>query len=354
MANPNIYDIAKLAGVSPATVSRVLNGNNIVKQATKEKVLSIIEAEGYKPNIFARNLSNGDSNTIAFVVPDIDNQFFIKLLHGITAVAMDANLNVCMYDTCEDVEREHKVLSSISTEMIKGLIIIPVSEENAETKEKLEQYEDQGVPVVLIDRDVIGCGFDGVFSDDIHGSEEAVECLIKQGHKNIAIITGPQTSRPGRERYKGYERALEKAGIAINPQYVVDGAFRVYESYNAMKSLMQLSPRPTAIFTSNNLSTLGCLKYLKEHGMRLIEDISIVGFDDIPELTYTDISLSVVTRPVYELGCEAMNLLKLRFSEDALPVRDRSIVRRHTAKTQLIRRGSEMFREFEGGLGENT
>lgn len=341
LSSNNIYDIASLAGVSPATVSRVLNGNKNVKEATKKKVLAIIEQEGYKPNTLARNLSKKDSNTIAFVVPDIDNNFFIKLLQGITSIAIDLGLNVSMYDTNEDVEREQQVLSSLSAEMIKGIIIIPVYQESIESKEKLENFEKNGVPIVLIDRDLIGSGFDGVFSDDINGTEEAIECFIDAGHKSIAIITGPLTSRPGRERYEGYKKALEKNNIPFRSDYVVNGGFRVQESYQAMQTLMKVKPKPTAIFASNNLTTLGCLKYMKENGMKLGKDISIISFDDIPELTYTDISLTAVTRPVYELGCDAMNLLSIRFNESLMPERARNIIRRHTVRTEIIKRGSE-------------
>jgi len=342
-----IYDIAKAANVAPSTVSRVINGNKNVKQSTREKVEAIIKEAGYTPNVLARNLSVGDSNTIAFVVPDIDNQFFTTLLHGITDMAMEIDANVFMFGTDENIEREQKVLSSLTSEMIKGIIIIPVLEENRTTKEKLTKFEESGIPVVLIDRDVIGSGFDGIFSEDSNGSAQAVELLIAEGHSNIAIITGPLTSYPGRERFKGYERALADNNITLNQEYVVNGGFRVQESYNAMKKIMQLEPRPTAIFTSNNLTTLGCLKYMKEHNMHIYEDISLVGFDDIPELTYTDINLTVVTRPVYKMGCDAMNLLKMRFPGSELSEGDRGIVRRHLVKTQIIKRGSEKYRPFE-------
>jgi len=239
------------------------------------------------------------------------------------------------------------VLNSLTAEMIKGLIIIPVVEEDRETKEKLTMFEERGIPVVLIDRDVVGYGFDGVFSEDSIGSACAVECLINEGHRDIAIITGPLTSRPGRERFEGYKRALVDNDIQLNHDYVACGGFRVQESYNAMKTLMQVKPRPTAIFTSNNLTTLGCLKYMKEHGMRISEDISLVGFDDIPELAYTEISLTVVTRPVYEMGRDAMHLLRTRFPDGELADMHRDIVRRHQVKTKLIMRGSERLNTLQ-------
>jgi len=347
MSQSNIYDIAKAAGVSPATVSRVLNDNRHVKQSTKEKVLAVIEKTGYRPNALARNLSTGEASTIVFVVPDIDNHFFIKILQGITDVAMDCGYNVCMYDTGEDAEREKKVLSSLSAELIKGLIVIPVLEENLDTKEQLTLFEKRGVPVVLLDRDISGSEFDGVFSDDINDSLQAVECLIAEGHRNIATITGPLTTRPGRERYEGYKRALEKFDIPRNPDYVVNGSFQLQEAYEAMEKLMQVTPRPTAIFTTSNMTTLGCLRYMKDHGIRMCHDISIVGFDDVHLLLDVDMMQTVMSRSEYMLGSEAMRLLNLRFAEGILPEIERGIVRRHTVKTQLVKRGSEKFHSFE-------
>jgi len=336
-----IYDVASKAGVGPATVSRVINGGKNVKKSTMEKVMQVIEETGYVPNTLARGLSKGSSNNIAFVVPDIDNQFFITLLHGISDMARECDSNVFMFDTSEKVEWEHRVLDSLSSEMIKGLIIIPAVEEDRQTRDKLLSFDGRGVPVVLIDRDVVGQSFDGVFSEDRNGSAEAVECLIAEGHRKIAIITGPLTSRPGRERLEGYKNALLDNGIEINDEYIVNGAFRVSESYNAMEKLMQAKDKPTAIFASNNLTTLGCLKYMKEHNLSICKDISLVGFDDIPELTYTDVSLTVVTRPVYDMGRNAMHLLSLRLLNENTEGLDRDIVRRHQVKTKLISRGSE-------------
>ena len=339
----NIYDVAKVAGVSPSTVSRVLNGNTNVKASTREKVLAIIEGHNYVPNTAARNLSTGGSQTIAFIVPDIENPFFSKVLHGITDRAAECEYNVFMFGTDESCEREHKALESLNAETIKGIIIIPVSEEDKKTRDMLERFEERNIPIVLLDRDTDGGSFDGVFSEDSTGSARAVECLIGEGHKDIAIITGPITSRPGRERLKGYKKALEAHGLAINPAYIVDGNFREEESYIAMQKLMALDAKPTAILASNNMTTLGCLKYMKENALRLGQDISLIGFDDIPELVYTDVALTVVTRPNYEMGCEAMNLLGQRFLEKAAPNGGRGVLHRSIVMTELVKRGSEKF-----------
>ena len=352
MAKSNIYDIAKAAGVSPSTVSRVLNSNKHVKQTTREKVLAVIEENKYRPNALARNLSTGEASTIVFIVPDIDNHFFIKILQGISDVAMECGYNVCMYDTDEDVGREKKVLSSLSPELIKGIIVIPVLEDNDETKQQLILFEERGIPVVLLERDIAGSGFDGVFSDDCNASLSAVECLINEGHRNIAAITGNLATSSGRERFEGYKKALEKFGIPFNADYVVEGNFRLQEAYDAMETLMKLTPRPTAIFTASNMTTLGCLRYMKEHGMRMCRDISIVGFDDVHLLLDVDMMQTVMSRSEYMLGSESMRLLNTRFTEGILPEVDRGIVRRHTVKMQLEKRGSEKFRDFENDLDE--
>ena len=342
----NIYDIAKEAGVSPATISRVLNGNQHVKKSTRDKVSEIIKNNGYIPNVAARSLSVGQSQTIAFLVPDVENPFFGKILHGITDKTIENDYNVFMFGTNESSEREHKILTSLSAERVKGIIIIPVSEADCETKRLLSQFEQHGVPVVLIDRDIKGGDFDGIFSEDENGVFEAIELFIKEGHQDIGIISGPPTSRPGLERLKGYYRALDVHGISTKNEYIVDGCFRLHESYLAMKALMELERPPSAVFASNNMTTLGCLKYMKEHGMRLQRDISIVGFDDIPELEYADMHLTVVERPVYQMGCEAMDILENRFASKKDIDRQRWVVCRNYVKTCLVKRGSEKIDKF--------
>lgn len=345
----NIYDIAKEAGVSPATVSRVLNNHKNVKEETRNKIQEVIKGKNYSPNTIARNLSVGTSRNIAFMVPDIENPFFSKILHGISDRAMDNDYNVFMFGTAENTAREHKILDSLKIEMMKGLIIIPVSEADRETAERLKEFEEQGVPVVLIDRDVRNARFDAVFSEDMEGACEAVECLIEEGHKKIGIITGPDTSRPGHERLKGYKRALANNGISLNKDYIICGNFMEDESYEAMKQLLDLEGPPTAVFTSNNMTTLGALRCLKERQMKLGADISVVGFDDIKELAYTDIHLTAVTRPVYEMGCEAMRILERRFRKAEGVEEEKLIIQRNLVKTWLIKRGSEKHKDLSGG-----
>ena len=193
----NIYDVAKEANVSVATVSRVLNNHKNVKESTRKKVMDVIKGKDFVPNSAAKNLSMGESRNIALIVPDIENPFFAKLLHGLSDQAIEFGYNVFMFGTDEDTERELQILESLKSELLRGLVMIPVSEDSENTKVLLNRFREASAPVVLIDRDVRGGDFDGVFSQDDEGAFNAVECLIKAGHRKIAIIRGPDTRDTG-------------------------------------------------------------------------------------------------------------------------------------------------------------
>lgn len=337
----NIYDIATEAGVSPTTVSRVLNEKDNVKDSTRQKVLAVIAGKEYRPNPIAQHLSTGDSRTIAFLAPDIDNAFFSKILHGISDYAYKHDLSVSMYGTDENLQREHRILETLKSGVVRGLIITPISAMDKKTASLLRELKASGIPVVLVDRDIQGMNFDGVFSNDEKTAKEAVRCLIDAGHKKIAIIAGSKTSKPGENRLTGYKEALAEAGIALREEYIVNGFFHEKESYEAAKILMQLPDPPTAVFSSNNLSTLGCLRYLWEQGLCIGKDISLVGFDDIRELRSTNIQLTAVDRPIYEMGYEAMHILMLRFDQPEECSQENYRLKRYTMDGWLIKRGSE-------------
>lgn len=337
----NIYDIAKKADVSPATVSRVLNGNQRVREDTRKRVQKIIEESNYVPNSLARSLSVGDTRNIAFLAPDIENPFFCKILHGLSDTANQYGYNVFMYGTNDDSDVEHRILEGIRKEMVRGVVIIPVADDDKVTSNLLNNLENNQVPVVLLDRDMRNAHFDGVFSDDCDGTKEAIACFFKEGHEKIAIVTGDQNTRPGRERLKGYRKALKEAGIKETPEYIVNGHFKEKESYKACGRLMNLKNPPTAIFTSSNMTTLGCLRYMKDHGIRVGRDIALIGFDEIYELNCTDIELTVIDRPIYEMGCAALELFEYNFKALNNEKRSKILKRTDLVKTQLILRGSE-------------
>lgn len=337
----NIKDIAEKAGVSAATVSRVLNNSGPVKEETKERILKIMEEGNYVPSAVARSLSTGNMvKNIGFMVPDINNPFFSMLAKGVINAANECGYNLFLFGTDENVENERKMLKTVQELRLCGLLMAPVSE-YAEQNQSL--LMNMNIPIVMIDRDIEGCEFNGVFTDDRESAYDAVTALIEAGHTKIAQIIGPQTNRPGRTRYCGYRDALEKYDIPVNMDYVVPGYFRIEGGYEAMKKLMELPEPPTAVFSANNLMTVGILKYMNEHGLKIGKDISLIVFDDIEVLKYTESNLSAVSRPVIEMGYEAMSLLEKKISQT-----EKSEVKKVISlKSRLVLRGSEKLEDMK-------
>lgn len=315
----NIKELAKEIGVSIATISRVINNSGYVSEETRKKVVQAIEDYQYVPNAIARSLSTKDSRSIGVIIADIENEFFSAIISGINEVAEKNGYNIHFMGSGESIQSEHKFLETVEKQRLAGVIMTPISEEDNITRGKLIKMQENGVPVILVDRDITRAKFDGVFVDNIAGASDGVEELIKAGHSKIAIITGPDTSKPGKERLQGYIRAMNKAGLPISESYIVSGDFKIEKAYQCTEKLLQLEDPPTAVFTSNNLTTLGCLKYLTEKKMKIGQQISIVGFDDIETLKIIGYKLSVVARDAKQQGREAMSLMLKRLKEKEIP-----------------------------------
>lgn len=248
----NIYDVAKKARVSSATVSRVMNGSPHVRETTKSRVVKAIAELDYTPNAVARKLSTGDTGSIGFLVPDIENPFFTHLLRGITDAADKHGYNIFLCSTEDSAEKERRFLESMRAERMSGMLVIPVEAGSESLCRALAAFETEHVPVVLVDRSLRHGRFDGVFSEDFRGAMAAVECLIGEGHRRIATISGPEDSRPGSERRQGYAAALSKWGIPLEERYIAQGDFHQERAYEAMHMLMEQEEPPTAIFSANN------------------------------------------------------------------------------------------------------
>lgn len=334
----NIYEIAREAGVSIATVSRVINHSSAVSEKSRKRVAEAIQKLNYVPSGTARSLSTSTSTDIGVVIPDINNPFFSLLLEGITRAADEEGYHIFLFNTGEQKEREHQILHSIREHRLRGIIVTPVSETDGETIEQLSSFEDRGIPVVLLDRELRSERFDRVVSADAQGAFRAVSQLIAVGHRRIAIITGPEDSRPGRERLLGYRNALAAHSIAEEPELIRQGDFMVNEAYAQTRRLCALSAPPTAIFASNNMTTYGCLRAFNELGLVTGRDIALIGFDDIDALSWLNYPVSVVNRDVPAMGEEAMRLLLSRFREESTGPSGQ----RRFLPTELILRGSEL------------
>lgn len=331
----NISDIAKKAGVSTATVSRVLNDSALVKAKTKELVLAVIEECGYTPSAVAKSLSVQATHNVGVIFPDIENPFFSGALKGISQVAEQSLYNVFFFNTDEAVWREHNFLSVVRAQRLDGVIISPVDGRDETTRTLLEEFERQGIAVVLFDRQLEGGTFSSVLTENKSGTCMAIRQLIAEGHQKIAIIEGSPSNTPVYERTQGYLQALEEAGIPVRKEYMLRADQKSELSYQATKQLLESDDPPTAIFACNNMMTLGCLKYFTEKGIVIGQDISLIGFDDIETLRLIDYSLSVVDRSEREMGQLAMKLLLERLDTPGQAVRT-VIVPSH-----LILRGSE-------------
>ena len=330
-----ITDIAKYAGVSRTTVSRVLNDSHDVAETTRQKVLEVIKEYDYSPNIYAKNLSNKESNTIGVMVPDITNPFFGAIIKGISQIIDKHDLNMILSNTDEDIIKERKYLADLKNQQLKALIMTPTSDANIEYYQKY--LTDTDFPIVLIDRDIEGLNLSGVFIDNYTGAYDATKTLVENGHKKIALIAGPEDSKPGRERTKGYLKAMEDAKLKVDPSWVLAGDFKLASGYDCAKKIMAMENQPTAIFSANNLMTLGAIKALNEAKVKIPRDISLIGFDEIDLFNIFDLNVSTVNRPSREMGTFAMELLIKQFQESELKKAEKIIL-----KTKMNLKGSEI------------
>jgi len=337
MSKITIKDIARHTGVSQATVSRVINNSGYTGAKTRELVNDAISTLEYIPNANARNLITGQSSIIGLVIPDIINPFFGKILKGITSVLEKEKLHLILCDTDENAETEQYYLKMLREQRLKGLLITPTSDLDVNNADFLTAMSNGGIPIVLIDRDVKYSNFDGVFIDNEKGSFEAVNAFIRFGHQRIAIISGPVTSVPGRERLAGYKSALTVNNLPIDDNLIFIGDFKLESGYRLTKKILSLKPCPTALFVCNNLMNLGAIKALTEEGVRIGKDIGLIGFDDIDILDALMMNISVVSRPTKEMGKEAALMLLDKINNS----KSNHIIRRSTLLPKIILKGSE-------------
>jgi LacI family transcriptional regulator len=327
---PTMKHVAERAGVSTATVSRVLTGFDGVSDELERRVREAVQELDYHPNRVARNLRVRTTRTIGVVISDIQNPFFTSLVRGIEDVLQTANYTFLLGNSDEDLVRERVYLSMLRAEGVAGIIFAP-STTNAEEYLPLIKAH---APLVAIDRGPTDIPIDLVCVDNRHGAAMAVTHLISLGHDRIGFIGGPASISTASERRAGYEQALAEAGLEAEPALLRSANFRQSGGYEAMLALLELRRRPSAVFVANNLMTLGALQALHEQGLQIPSDMAIVGFDDMPWATSLQPPLTAVSQPTYALGTTAATLLLERIkTPDRQPT--------HIAlKTQLMVRAS--------------
>lgn len=312
MKQVTIQDVARHAGVSRATVSRVLNRNPGVDEALRERVEQAIESLGYQPNRAAQRLRANSSDVLGLIIPDILNPVFVALARGVEDEAYKHQLTVMLCNSDDNPVKQQNYLRILQAERAAGVLIAPTSAADGDV---LQDIRDNGLPVVLVDRKVDAAEFDVVTVDNVRGAYVAVTHLISQGYRRIAMIGGADAITPGRERPIGYQQALRQAGIPVDESLYVEGDFKSPSGYNGVRHLMSLPQPPDAIFTINSLTTLGAVQALRELNLRTPEDVALVGFDDLPFAEIMTPSLTVVAQPSYEIGQNAVRFLMRRRRE---------------------------------------
>ncbi|ATL87007.1 substrate-binding domain-containing protein [Streptomyces sp. SID8382] len=312
-----IHDVARAAGVSPATVSRVFNGGKV----TPARALSVQEAAaalGFAPNRVARSLRKQRSSVIALIIPDIENPFFTSLARGVEDAAQRTSLSVVLCNSDEDTEKERRYLEVALGEQMAGVIVAAASQDETD----LGPLTDRGVPVVAVDRRPRDAEVDAVRVDNHHGGEVATRHLLQAGYRRIACITGPEGASTSEERLAGHRAALSAAqgsAAAADNTYIRHADFRVEGGRVAMRELLALPEPPDAVFVANNLMTIGVLDALGEAG-RTPPGVGVLSFGDVPWASLVRPSLTAVELPSYELGRTAADLLLQRRDGSLSPV----------------------------------
>jgi LacI family transcriptional regulator len=302
-----IQEVAHRSGVSPMTVSRVVNGSPRVRPETRRRVEAVVKELGYVPNRLARGLTRRKTGTLGLIVTDVANPFFTLIVRGCEDVAWRAGHHVILCNTQGDLERERGYVEDMLSFQVEGVLIAPVNDNSRSTLRLLRR---NAVPFVLIDRSVTGLDADIVQGDSVAGARQLVEHLISLGHRRIGCIIEPSGTSTARDRLAGYREAHAAAGIPIVPELIVESmAIDPQRGHDATMRLLDLDDRPTAVFAVNNIVAVGVVEAARERGLAVPEDIALVCFDDVDHASRLYPFLTVMKQPAETFGTLATQLL---------------------------------------------
>lgn len=321
-----IREVAKIAGVSVTTVSHVINQTRFVAEETEKRVLAAMQELNYRPNTLARSLRRGETHTLGLIVPDSANPFFAEVARLMEEEAFRASYSIILCNSDNDLEKERRYTEVLINKQVDGIIFMACGDDI----QSLQELVERKMPAIIVDRLLNQIEVDSVVCDNFQGGYLATKHLLSKGHHKIAIIRGPSNITPSGKRFDGYLQALQEYGISANPSYIKSGDFHPSSGYQATRELLSLPERPDSIFACNDLMAIGVLRAAFEANLRIPEDLSIIGYDNIELATFTQPSITTIAQPIHNLAERAIQLLLHRINNPCSP----SI--RETLSNQLV------------------
>lgn len=307
---PTMYDVARLAGVSQPTVSRVLNhteASALISDETRQRVLAAVEELGYRPNTVARSLRTQRTQTIAMLIADISNGFYHPMARAVQDVARQYDYEVLLSNSDHVYENEHHFCEIVLSRPVDGVIMVPIHL----TTEDLGRYVEQThIPFVVLAEQIDHPNIDVVYVDDEKATYDAIRWLITEGgHRKIGYVGVPDFYPPGPRRRQGLERALKDSGLSLDPRFMFEGDFTLESGKRAAHAMMQVGELPTAVYVINDLMAIGVILALQEAGYSVPGDVAVLGFDDIPEATIVRPTLSTIAQDPRDIGLKLATAL---------------------------------------------
>ncbi|HIC95890.1 TPA: LacI family transcriptional regulator, partial [Candidatus Bipolaricaulota bacterium] len=306
MGQVTIREVAKRAGVSITTVSRVLTGNakNHMRPETEERVLQAIRELDYSPNKYARALKRQRTGVIGVLAPDISNPFFSRLLRGVENVAYRHDYLVLTCDAENSLEKENRYIELLIEERVEGVILISAAPRNEEAERLLRK----GIHLVMADRRLENIEAPVVIADDFKAGYILTKYLLGLGYREIGFIQGPLNLSTARDRFRGFLRAMEEEGVEVHDRCFKEADYTFEGGYRAAQEILN-GRLPQAIIAANDLMAIGAIRALEDNGFSVPQDIGIAGFDNIPLAALAKPRLTTIAIPAYEMGQEAMEML---------------------------------------------
>jgi len=329
-----IKDIAKKAGISYSSVSRALNGLKGVSEETRIKVKKIAEELEYTPNAVARGLVQNQTGTIGLILPDITNPFYPELARGVEERASEEGFSTFLCNTNYDLDKEESYLNTLLEKRVDGIILAPITSH----ANLLERRKHMPVPCIYLGNAPEKTDYSYVVIDNVRGGYLAARTLIEKGYKKIGFISGNSEETVVSERFTGFKNAMERYRISVNKNYIKQKGWLQSIGYETICEMIDEGHIPEAIIAGNDLLAMGILQGVKERGMKVPEDIAVIGFDDIPNASWPEINLTTIRQPKIRMGEAAVELFMdlLKEKNDGKPHLPRKVI----MDPELILRGT--------------